>query len=148
MEVPGYGRVEFTAVLFDLNGTLGVEGRVPEDVKELLARLADRYTVVVLSADTFGTLEEEFKGLPVRIERVSSGAEKAEIAEGYAPYVAVGNGNNDVAMLEKAELAFCVIGREGATVDALLASDVVVTDVRDAIEMLLNEKKLIATLRR
>ncbi|MEO2151493.1 MAG: HAD family hydrolase, partial [Thermococcus sp.] len=83
-----------------------------------------------------------------KIERVSSGSEKAEIAEGYAPYVAVGNGNNDVAMLEKAELAFCVIGREGASVDALLASDVVVTDVRDAIEMLLNEKKLIATLRR
>ncbi|AHL22613.1 HAD family hydrolase [Thermococcus nautili] len=148
MEIPGYGKLEFGAVLFDLNGTLGVEGKVPEDVKELLAKLADRYTVVVLSADTFGTLEEEFRGLPVRIERVSSGAEKAEIAEGYAPYVAVGNGNNDVAMLEKAELAFCVIGREGGSVDALLASDVVVTDVRDVIEMLLNEKKLIATLRR
>ncbi len=50
-------------------------------------------------------------------------------------------------MLEEAELAFCVIGKEGATVDALLASDVVVTDVRDAIAMLLDEKKLIATLR-
>ena len=148
MEVPNYGRVEFSSVLFDLNGTLGAEGRVLEDVKQLLARLADRYTVVVLSADTFGTLEEEFRGLPVRVERVSSGAEKAEIAEGYKPYAAVGNGNNDVAMLEKAELAFCVIGREGATVDALLASDVVVTDVRDAIEMLLDERKLIATLRR
>ncbi|NJE48129.1 HAD family hydrolase [Thermococcus sp. 9N3] len=148
MEIPGYGKLEFNAVLFDLNGTLGVDGKVSDEVKELLARLADRYTVVVLSADTFGTLEEEFRGLPVRIERVSSGAEKAEIAEGYAPYVAVGNGNNDVAMLEKAELAFCVIGREGASVDALLASDVIVTDVRDAIEMLLNEKKLIATLRR
>jgi len=148
MEVPGYGRIEFNAVLFDLNGTLGVEGKVPDDVKELLAKLADRYTVVVLSADTFGTLEEEFEGLPIRIERVSSGVEKAEIAEGYAPYAAVGNGNNDVAMLERAELAFCVIGKEGATVDALLASDIVVTDVRDAIEMLLNEKKLIATLRR
>ncbi|WP_297512238.1 HAD family hydrolase [Thermococcus sp.] len=148
MEIPGYGKLEFNAVLFDLNGTLGVYGKVSDEVKELLARLADRYTVVVLSADTFGTLEEEFRGLPVRIERVSSGSEKAEIAEGYAPYVAVGNGNNDVAMLEKAELAFCVIGREGASVDALLASDVVVTDVRDAIEMLLNEKKLIATLRR
>jgi len=148
VEIPGYGKLEFNAVLFDLNGTLGVYGKVSDEVKELLARLADRYTVVVLSADTFGTLEEEFRGLPVRIERVSSGSEKAEIAEGYAPYVAVGNGNNDVAMLEKAELAFCVIGREGASVDALLASDVVVTDVRDAIEMLLNEKKLIATLRR
>lgn len=147
MEIPGYGKLKFGAVLFDLNGTLGVEGRVPEDVKELLVKLADRYTVVILSADTFGTLEEEFKGLPVRIERVSTGAEKAEIAEGYAPYVAIGNGNNDVAMLERAELGFCVIGKEGAAVDALLASDVVVTDVRDAIEMLLDERKLIATLR-
>ena len=75
-------RFESKAVLFDLNGTLGVEGKVPEDVKELLARLSERYTVVVLSADTFGTLEEELKGLPVRIERVSSGVEKAEIARG------------------------------------------------------------------
>lgn len=147
MEIPGYGKLKFGAVLFDLNGTLGVEGRVPEDVKKLLVKLADRCTVVILSADTFGTLEEEFKGLPVRIERVSTGAEKAEIAEGYAPYVAIGNGNNDVAMLERAELGFCVIGKEGAAVDALLASDVVVTDVRDAIEMLLDERKLIATLR-
>ncbi|AJC72198.1 HAD family hydrolase [Thermococcus guaymasensis DSM 11113] len=147
IEIPGLNVLEFQAVLFDLNGTLGVEGKVPEDVKKLLTKLADRYTVVILSADTFGTLEEEFKGLPVRIERVSTGAEKAEIAEGYAPYAAVGNGNNDVAMLEKAELAFCVIGKEGAAVDALLASDVVVTDVRDAIETLLDERKLIATLR-
>jgi len=148
MEIPNYGDIEFGAVLFDLNGTLGIGGRIPDDVKELLKKLADRYTVVVLSADTFGTLEEELKEIPVRIERVSSGVEKAELAEDYAPYAAVGNGNNDVAMLDKAELAFCVIGREGASVDALLASDIVVTDVRDAIEMLLNEKKLIATLRR
>ncbi|WP_297474757.1 HAD family hydrolase [Thermococcus sp.] len=147
MEIPNYGNVDFRAVLFDLNGTLGESGRVSEEVKHLLERLADRYTVVVLSADTFGTLEEEFKGLPVRIERVSSGIQKAEIAEGYKPYAAVGNGNNDVAMLEGAELAFCVIGPEGATVDALLASDIIVKDVKDAITMLLDEKKLIATLR-
>jgi soluble P-type ATPase len=147
MEIPNYGRIEFRAVLFDLNGTLGESGKVEEEVKHLLERLADKYTVVVLSADTFGTLEEEFRGLPVRIERVSSGAEKAEIAKGYEPYIAVGNGNNDVAMLEGAELAFCVIGPEGATTDALLASDVVVRDVKDAIGMLLDEKKLIATLR-
>ena len=147
MDIPGYGKLEFKAVLFDLNGTLGESGRVPDEVKELLSKLADKYTVVVLSADTFGTLEEEFRGLPVRIERVSSGTEKAEIAQGYAPYAAVGNGNNDVAMLEGAELAFCVVGAEGATIDALLASDIVVRDVKDAMAMLLDEKKLVATLR-
>ncbi|WP_010478208.1 HAD family hydrolase [Thermococcus zilligii] len=146
-EVPGYRKLEFSSVLFDLNGTLGQSGRIGEEVKHLLERLADKYTVVVLSADTFGTLEEELRGLPVRVERVSNGVEKAEVAKGYAPYAAVGNGNNDVAMLEGAELAFCVIGPEGATVDALLASDIVVKDVRDAIAMLLDERKLIATLR-
>lgn len=148
MEIPNYGNIEFDTLLFDLNGTLGESGKISEEVKHLLKRLADRYTVVVLSADTFGTLEDELSGLPVRVERVSSGAEKAEIARGYAPYAAVGNGNNDVAMLEGAELAFCVIGPEGATVDALLASDVVVKDVKDAMAMLLDERKLIATLRR
>ncbi|ASJ11198.1 HAD family hydrolase [Thermococcus sp. P6] len=146
MEVPNYGRIEFRAVLFDLNGTLGEKGRVDEDTRNLLKRLADRYTVVVLSADTFGTLEE-LTDLPIRIERVSNGEEKARIARSYRPYAAVGNGNNDVAMLEGAELAFCVIGPEGATVDALLASDVVVRDVRDALGMLLDERKLVATLR-
>ncbi len=147
MEIPNYGKVEFKAVLFDLNGTLGEHGRVSEEVKRLLKELAGRYTIVVLSADTFGTLEEEFKGLPVRVERVSSGVDKAEIAKGYVPYAAVGNGNNDVAMLEGAELAFCVVGPEGASVDTLLASDIVVRDVKDAIAMLLDEKRLIATLR-
>ncbi|ASJ13994.1 HAD family hydrolase [Thermococcus radiotolerans] len=147
MQIPNYGEIRAQSILFDLNGTLGESGKVEEEVKHLLERLADKYTVVVLSADTFGTLEEEFRELPVRIERVSSGAEKAEIAKGYEPYIAVGNGNNDVAMLEGAELAFCVIGPEGATTDALLASDVVVRDVKDAIGMLLDERKLIATLR-
>lgn len=134
-------------MVFDLNGTLGVEGKVNEEVKKLLERLSEKYIVVVLSADTFGTLEEEFKGLNVKIERVKDGNEKLEKAMKYEPYIGVGNGNNDVRMLENAELAFCVIGEEGATVDALLASDIVVKDVKDAIAMLLNEKKLIATLR-
>ncbi|NJE84327.1 HAD family hydrolase [Thermococcus sp. CX2] len=147
MEIPGYGEIKAETVVFDLNGTLGSDGKVDDEVKHLLERLADRYTVVILSADTFGTLEEEFKGLPVRVERVKDGSEKLQKAMSYGSYIAIGNGNNDVAMLESAELAFCVIGPEGATIDALLASDIVVTDVKDAIAMLLNEKKLIATLR-
>ncbi len=145
--IPNFRRICFKNVLFDLNGTLGSGGHVNEEIKNLLRRLAERYTVVVLSADTFGTLKEELEGLPIRIERVSSGTEKAQIAGDYTPYAAVGNGNNDVLMLKGAELAFCVVGSEGAAVDALLAADVVVKDIRDAIAMLLDEKKLIATLR-
>ncbi|KUK16808.1 MULTISPECIES: HAD family hydrolase [Thermococcus] len=147
MEIPNYGRINAKTVVFDLNGTLGVEGKVSEEIKELLDKLSEKYRVVVLSSDTFGTLEEEFKGMKIKVEKVNNGNEKLQKALEYEPYIGVGNGNNDVRMLENAELAICVIGDEGASVEALLASDIVVKDVKDAINLLLNEKRLIATLR-
>ena len=147
MEIPNYGRIMAKTVIFDLNGTLGVEGKVRKDIKELLKELSEKYEIVVLSSDTFGTLKDEFNELDIKIERVKDGNEKLQKALEYEPYIGVGNGNNDVRMLENAELAICVIGEEGASVEALLASDVVVKDIRDAINLLLNEKRLIATLR-
>lgn len=147
MKIPNYRELKAKRVVFDLNGTLGVEGRIDEEVRRLLDALSGRYQVIVLSADTFGTLDEEFKGLNVKIERVKDGEEKMRKALEYEPYIGVGNGNNDVGMLENAELGICVIGEEGASVEALLASDIAVKDVKDAIDLLLNEKKLIATLR-
>jgi soluble P-type ATPase len=147
MEIPNYGRINAKTVVFDLNGTLGVEGKVSEEIKELLDKLSEKYRVIVLSSDTFGTLEEEFKGMKIKVEKVNNGNEKLQKALEYEPYIGVGNGNNDVRMLENAELAICVIGDEGASVEALLASDIVVKDVKDAINLLLNEKRLIATLR-
>jgi len=147
MEIPNYGKIEAKTVIFDLNGTLGVEGKVSKEVKEFLKKLSEKYTIIVLSADTFGTLKEEFEGLNVKIERVKDGNDKMRKAQKYSPYIGVGNGNNDIGMLENAELGICVIGEEGTSVEALLNSDIVVKDVRDAISLLLNEKRLIATLR-
>ncbi|MCD6559401.1 MAG: HAD family hydrolase [Palaeococcus sp.] len=147
MKIPNYREIKAKTVVFDLNGTLGVEGRVNEEVKRLLDALSEKYRVIVLSADTFGTLEEEFKGIPIKIERVRDGEEKMKKALNYEPYIGIGNGNNDIGMLENAELGICVIGEEGASVEALLNSDIVVRDVKDAIKLLLNEKRLIATLR-
>jgi len=66
----------------------------------------------------------------------------------YSPYIGIGNGNNDCSMLEKSELGILVIGKEGASTKALLKSNLVVTDIKDAINLFLNEKRLIATLRK
>jgi len=140
-------RFESKAVLFDLNGTLGVEGKSSGGYQgtpcEALGKIhrcsSQRRHLWNLGGGTKRPAHQNREGL----ERCRKGRD----CQRLTPYVAVGNGNNDVAMLEKAELAFCVIGREGATVDALLASDIVVTNVRDAMEMLLKGKKLMATLR-
>ncbi|MBE0447689.1 MAG: HAD hydrolase family protein, partial [Actinobacteria bacterium] len=62
--------------------------------------------------------------------------------------IAIGNGSNDVEMLKKAKLGIAVIGREGCACDALKAADIVMNSSADALDLLINSNRLIATLRR
>jgi soluble P-type ATPase len=60
----------------------------------------------------------------------------------------IGNGNNDSEMVKNAILGIAIIGDEGCATPTLLQSDISCTNIADALELLLNEKRLIATLRR
>ncbi|HZY44758.1 MAG TPA: HAD hydrolase family protein, partial [Anaerolineae bacterium] len=62
--------------------------------------------------------------------------------------VAIGNGANDVEMLKAAAIGIAVLGREGTASEAIAAADIVTLNVIDAIDLLLNPKRLVATLRR
>jgi len=62
--------------------------------------------------------------------------------------VAIGNGANDVLMLKQSAIGICVIGKEGASSEAVQHSDIVVYDINDALDLLLNPKRIIATLRK
>ncbi|MDK2790933.1 MAG: hypothetical protein PWP15_1442 [Methanothermococcus sp.] len=148
MDIPNYGKIDAKTIVFDMNGTLATDGKVKDDVKNLLQKLSEKYRIVVLTADTFGTIKEEFKNLNVHIEIIDNTNEKYESSKKYGPYIGIGNGNNDVEMLKSSELGICVVGEEGASVEALLVSKIVVKDVKDAINLFLNEKRLIATLRK
>ena len=61
--------------------------------------------------------------------------------------VAFGNGANDALMLRKARLGICVMHGEGASLQALLASDVLVASAEEALDLLLKPARLVATLR-
>ena len=75
--------------------------------------------------------------------------EKEKFVEslGAESVVAVGNGTNDNQMLKRAALGIVIVGPEGTSVRSLLAADVVVKDINDGLDMLLNPKRLVATLR-
>jgi soluble P-type ATPase len=60
---------------------------------------------------------------------------------------AVGNGLNDVPMLEAAALAIAVTGPEGASAPALAAADIVCRSIVEALDLLLDERALVATMR-
>ena len=144
---------EFTAILTDYNGVLARDGLLLEGVAEGIRQLARTFSVHVATADTFGTVARQLEGLPVELEIVPSHVPqdeaKLEILKrlGAERTIAIGNGRNDVLMLQNAGLGICVVGCEGASVRALVSAQVVVKSVRDAFGLLRNPRRLVATLR-
>ena len=61
--------------------------------------------------------------------------------------IAIGNGNNDADMLSAAALGIVVLGGEGSAVRPLMQADVFARDITDALDLLLNPTRLLATLR-
>ncbi len=153
IEVEVHGSVyRVENVVFDMNGTLSVDGVIPEDVREMLVELARRVRVYIVTSDTFGTAEKlDIPGVEVVVldPKGSASVQKKEWIERLGPErtVAVGNGYNDHLMLERACLGIGVCWREGASLAALEMADVVVFSPQDAIGLLLNPLRIKATTR-
>jgi soluble P-type ATPase len=100
INVPGFGKVQIHSILSDYTGTLAFNGKLVAGVRDRLLRLARRVDIHVVTADSFGTAEEELEGLPIVSRRLKARREdvqKRRYAERLNPrYVAsFGNGNND-----------------------------------------------------
>lgn len=61
--------------------------------------------------------------------------------------VCMGNGRNDRLMLEEAALGIAVIQAEGAAIKTVMAADVIMADILDALNLLIMPLRLSATLR-
>ena len=148
VELPG-GTVDFTDLVLDFTGTLSLDGALLPGVAERLTALAEELQVTILTADTFGTVWETMEGLPVQITLIRDGQEKAERVAAMGPggVIAMGNGRNDVPMMEVAGVGMAVLGPEGAAAELLAAADVVVTEIEDALDLVANPLRLKATLR-
>ncbi len=149
VSIPGEEPLEFRHLVLDANGTLTDHGELIEGVAGRIARLRDVLAVHIASADTFGTAEGLAASLGASFVRVGDGADKERLVErlGADGVVAIGNGRNDVAMLRSARLSIAVVGPEGAAAAAMASADIVSRDICDALDMLLDRKVLIATLR-
>ena len=67
---------------------------------------------------------------------------------GAACTASIGNGRNDELMMRAATLSIAVIQAEGAAATTIRAADLVVTDIRNALDLLSNSRRLLAGLRR
>ncbi|HTX46308.1 MAG TPA: HAD hydrolase family protein [Solirubrobacteraceae bacterium] len=149
VDIPGRAPLQLEHLLLDQNGTLTDRGALIGGVADRLTRVGEHLALHVLTADTFGTLDALTHELGVEGHRVSTGAEKLTFlnALGSERCAAIGNGKNDVLMLTAAAVGIAVIGPEGASSSAIAGADLVCKSIVDALELLLDERVLIATLR-
>ncbi len=153
LSIPGFGDFEITHLLLDVNGTLAVNGVLVEGVVERIETLRDQVEIKMLTANTHGKQHGIDQALDLTahiIERGKESEQKATAAESFGAehVIAIGNGANDAKMLEVAAIGIVIIGGEGANLNTLGSADVAVTSILDALDLLINPRRLVATLRR
>jgi P-type E1-E2 ATPase len=152
--IPGGDTFRLVRLVLDVNGTIAEDGDLIAGVKERLARLQRDLEVVLVTADTHGRQQALDGELGLEAVRTEGGRpearQKAELVRrlGAEGTVAIGNGANDAEMLQEAALGIAVIGPEGASAAVLQGADVVARDIRDALDLLILPRRLMATLRR
>ena len=153
LNIPGRGLLQLHHLVCDVNGTLAVDGQLPDDLARALTALRDRLTLHLLTADTHGRqhlIDQQLNLVAVRIQPGQEAQQKAEYVQslGASGVVAIGQGANDAGMLQAAGLGICVFSTEGTAVEALLAADLVTTTIFDAIDLLEKPLRIVASLRK
>ncbi len=115
-------------------------------------RISEFMQVQILTADTFGKAREALEKVNCTIA-ILTGADhdlqkEAQVKDlGPEKVVALGNGNNDRKMLSAARVGIAVVEGEGCAVEAIKAANILVRSAQDGLDLLLNPKRLKATLR-
>jgi soluble P-type ATPase len=142
LQRPGQTSLEIECLLIDYEGTLASDGRVHPKAKDKINLLAKRISVYIVVKSEQVKVEESLRNVKAEVLFLTEGetsGEKLDLLRRLGPErtVAIGNGADDVPMLEEAGFSICVIGKEGASGEALKRADMVVNDILDALDFLL-----------
>ena len=152
IDIPGFGQVRLRHLVSDFTGTLSVDGQLLPELREKLNKLSAILKIHVLTADTFGKALAELKDINCEVHILSGenhDVQKEEFVAklGAESVVALGNGNNDRRMMKSARIGIAVSEEEGCAVDAIMAANIHVRRAVNGLDLLLNPKRLQATLR-
>ena len=153
IDIPGSDSLHIKYLVLDFNGTIATDGVLDEGLAHRIQALASMgLEIHVITADTNGTAEAQCAGLPAQIHlfpKDQVALEKARLGRvlGKAHAACLGNGKNDLLMVEEAALSIVIIGREGAYAKTALVADLWVFTSIDGLDLLLKPHRLIASLR-
>ncbi len=150
-DVPGVGTLDLQTIILDLNGTISVHGALVEEVQERLTKLKELgYKIVLFTGNTRGDADQMAAHLGIEWRLAKSAEDKRDEVLKLNPEtcVSIGNGLIDLELMKVVKLRIVTLQAEGVHVQTLLASDVVVPTIIDALDMLIDSNVLVATLRR
>lgn len=152
VNIPGKQEIEIENIVFDYNGTIAIDGKLIDGVKENINELSNDFNFFVITADTYGSVEQELKSVNCRIIKIEKSLqdiskEKFIKELGSNTTLCVGNGRNDKLMLKEAILGIAILQDEGICTQTLLNSDILVKSILDVFGFLNDKNRLIATLR-
>lgn len=149
-KIPGQGDIEINTIILDLNGTLSVAGQVPDGVKDRLAKLKQmRFKIVLFTGNTRNDADELCKDLGIEWNLAKNTTDKQNMALQYEPQkcASIGNGLIDRDLMKTVKLRIVTLQAEGVHIQTLLQSDILVPNINDALDLFIDEQRLVATLR-
>ena len=150
-EIPNVGKLELKTLILDLNGTLTVQGKIPEGVKEKLARLKElEYRIVFFTGNTRNNADEIASELGIDWILAENGIAKRDEAMKLDPgtCVSIGNGLIDLELMKIVKLRIVTLQAEGVYTQTSLNSDIMIPSIVDALDLLIDPATLVATLRK
>jgi len=152
VNIPGKQEIEIENIVFDYNGTIAIDGKLIDGVKENINELSNNFNFFVITADTYGSVEQELQLVNckiIKIEKSSQDISKEKFIKklGSNTTLCVGNGRNDKLMLKESVLGIAILQDEGICTQTLLNSDILVKSILDVFGFLNDKNRLIATLR-
>ena len=151
INIPGREELVLNHLILDYNGTIAEDGEIIDSIRPRLAELSKELSIYVITADTHGTAAKKCEGLPLQVltfPTTEVGKIKAEnVRKLTGGVVTIGNGFNDIQMSDAADISICVMGAEGCCSALIAHTDVTVTSIEAALDLLLIPGRLRATLR-
>ena len=147
----GQEPLEIDFILLDFEGTLASDRRVHPKAKDRINLLSKRTKIYILTKEEKILMEEVLKKVKAEIIYLMEGEasqQKLDLLRqlGASRTVAIGNGVDDVPMIEEAGLGISVMGKEGTFSEAMKKADVVFMNILDALDFLLKPLRPKATL--
>lgn len=145
-------QIEIENLMLDFNGTMAKDGMLLPNVKKVINEISKMLKIHIVTADTFGSIETQVKDIDCIlhiVEPQNQAIAKLNYLQSINPdrTICIGNGFNDELMLKESKIGIAVVQAEGASIFAIKSSDIVCFSIVDALELIINPLRLVATLR-